>query len=491
VQNILVVDDEEPVRRLLRDCLELDGYEVREAADAMQAMARIGEDIPDCMLLDVMMPGMSGLELLEHLRQDPLTATLPVMMLTAATDDDTTWTGWANGASCYVPKPFDIDNMLDWVAKLCAPPAEEPMDPDVFNIDEPEDSEALATVASELASWFSDPITPPADPIGTRPEERSSPSAPIELSSDWAALTQDPAERSPVAPTPPAAAAAPARFVAPAAASPAGAAWSAPSDGPQVEELLRGLDTGQFWVAYQPIIALGTGEVTGVEALARWAHPHRGDLSPQEFLALAERHGLAGRLDSVIFLEAVKQVSAWNAARAGLGREGLTLSINVSPDRLAHPDFCTSLREAFESYAMSPAALVLELSEVALMNLFARDQKVARDLLALGVKLAFDDFSAAATSLDYLQRFQVDVVKVDRSLVRGLGQDDNDGEDSTVAAIISIAHRLSRAVVAEGVETAEQAAHLRRLGCEYAQGFHFGFPASAAQLNARLLADTP
>ena len=136
MQNILVVDDEEPVRRLLRDCLELDGYEVREAADAMQAIARIGEDIPDCVLLDVMMPGMSGLELLERLRQDPLTATLPVMMLTAATDDDTTWTGWAHGASCYVPKPFDIDHMLDWVSKLCAPPAEEPMDPDVFNIDD-------------------------------------------------------------------------------------------------------------------------------------------------------------------------------------------------------------------------------------------------------------------------------------------------------------------------------------------------------------------
>ena len=99
--------------------------------DAMQAIARIGEDIPDCVLLDVMMPGMSGLELLERLRQDPLTATLPVMMLTAATDDDTTWTGWAHGASCYVPKPFDIDHMLDWVSKLCAPPAEEPMDPDL------------------------------------------------------------------------------------------------------------------------------------------------------------------------------------------------------------------------------------------------------------------------------------------------------------------------------------------------------------------------
>ena len=263
--------------------------------------------------------------------------------------------------------------------------------------------------------------------------------------------------------------------------------WTTTYDGPAAEELVRALETGQFWVAYQPIIALGTGEITGLEALARWAHPHRGDLSPQEFLPLAERHGLAGRLDGVILLDAVKQVSAWNVERAAAQREGLTLSINVSSDRLAHPKFCSTLRETLETYAMAPSSLVVELSEVALMRLFAGDQKVVRELLEMGVKLAFDDFSAAATSLDYLQRFQVDVVKVDRSLVRGLGLDDNNGEDSTVAAIISIAHRLGRAVVAEGVETAEQAGHLSRLGCEYAQGFHFGFPASAAHLGPRLL----
>jgi len=181
-------------------------------------------------------------------------------------------------------------------------------------------------------------------------------------------------------------------------------------------------------------------------------------------------------------------VSVWNEQRAAAQRAGLTLSINVSSDRLAHPKFCSTLRETLESYAMAPSSLVVELSEVALMRLFAGDQKVVRELLEMGVKLAFDDFSAAATSLDYLQRFQVDVVKVDRSLVRGLGLDDNNGEDSTVAAIISIAHRLGRAVVAEGVETAEQAGHLSRLGCEYAQGFHFGFPASAAHLGPRLLA---
>jgi EAL domain-containing protein (putative c-di-GMP-specific phosphodiesterase class I)/ActR/RegA family two-component response regulator len=510
VQNILVVDDEEAVRRLLRDCLELDGYEVREAADALQAIDRIGEAIPDCVLLDVMMPGMSGLELLERLRTDPLTAELPVMMLTAATDDDTTWTGWANGASCYVPKPFDIDHMLDWVGRLCAPAAE-PVDPDVFNIDDFDiDSLAIefpsAAVPAEPAEWFSDPITPPtsssrphSEPRTAHPDVALRRSEPVALSSDWAALTQEPlaelsAIANPAAPAAPAASAGPIAPAGPAAsAAPAAAAapeWSASYDGPQAEELVRALDSGQFWVAYQPIIALGTEEITGVEALARWSHPQRGDLAPQEFLALAERHGLAGRLDDVIFHESVKQVSAWNAARTAAGRKPLSLAINVSPDRLAHPDFCETLAETLELNRMSPTAIVLELGEVALMRLFAGDQKVVRGLLEMGVKLAFDDFSAAATSLDYLQRFQVDIVKVDRSLVRRLGLDDNRGDDSTVAAIISIAHRLGRAVVAEGVETAEQAAHLSRLGCEYAQGFHFGFPASAVHLGRRILTDT-
>jgi EAL domain-containing protein (putative c-di-GMP-specific phosphodiesterase class I)/DNA-binding NarL/FixJ family response regulator len=496
VHNILVVDDEEAVRRLLRDCLEMDGYEVREAADAMQAIARIGENIPDCVLLDVMMPGMSGLELLERLRQDPHTVDLPVMMLTAATDDDTTWTGWANGASCYVPKPFDIDHMLDWVSRLCSPAAE-PMDPDVFDIDVADSDEPLAAIAAELAGLFADPITAPTDPEPQEMPLVAPRSAPVELSSDWAALSQEPTVARTEAARPQAAAplaaapAAPAN--APAQSAPAVAAvaaeWAASYDGPQAEELVRALETGQFWVAYQPIVALGTEHITGVEALARWAHPHRGDLSPQEFLPLAERHGLAGRLDGVIFMEAVQQLNVWNAERASAGLEALSLSINVSPDRLVHPDFSATLREALETYDMSPATMVLELSEVALMRLFAGDQAVVRELLEIGVKLAFDDFSAAATSLDYLQRFQVDIVKIDRSLVRGLGIDDNRGDDSTIGAIISIAHRLGRAVVAEGVETAEQAAHLSRLGCEYAQGYYFGFPASAAHLGPRLLTE--
>ncbi|MGZ4591553.1 MAG: EAL domain-containing response regulator [Actinomycetes bacterium] len=440
MENVLVVDDEESVRRLLRDCLELDGYEVREAADAMQAMDRIGEGMPDCVVLDVMMPGMSGLELLERLRDDPVTAHLPVLMLTAATDDETTWAGWSNGVSCYVPKPFDIDHLLDWVGRLCAPVPDSPSDPDVFEVDAP------VAAGPRFARA----------PLADAPALSDDMMAELSSLYEWAA--------------------------------PSAPEWTAAYDGPRAEELVRALDTGQIWVAYQPIVALGTEQVVGVEALARWAHPHRGDLAPQEFLPLAERHGLAARLDDAVFLEAVQQVSAWNVMRAGAGLEGLTLSINVSPDRVVHPDFCGTLRDLLATHGMSPVTVVLELSEVALMRLLAAEQTVVRDLLEMGVSLAFDDFSAAATSLGFLQRFHVDVVKIDRSLVRCLGMGDNRGDDSTVAAIISIAHRLGRAVVAEGVETVEQAAHLRRLGCEYAQGFHFGFPASAAQLGRRLLA---
>jgi EAL domain-containing protein (putative c-di-GMP-specific phosphodiesterase class I) len=520
MDNVLVVDDEESVRSLLRDCLELDGYEVREAADAMQAIERIAEGVPDCLVLDVMMPGMSGLELLEQLRGDPRTLNMPVLMLTAATDDDTTWAGWAHGASCYVPKPFDIEHLLDWVGRLCHPVA--PSDPGVFDIDMDADSGAfdISMTTTSTASLGTDvigpdvidvdvdpnvfnidgdtkvfdidvdtevllpvarpvpeaPVVVPLVPVVPVQPVVALPTSPVPAVSDFAELTDEAmAELSAIYQS----AAAPAQE------------WSTPSDGPQAAELVRALDTEQFWVAYQPIVALGSEAVVGVEALARWAHPHRGDLSPQEFLPLAERHGLVSRLDDVVLLAAVQQVTEWNTIRGAAGLDPLTLSINVSPDRLARTDFCSTLGETLEIYGMSTDQIVLELSEVSLMRLLAGEQKVMNDLLAMGVKIAFDDFSAASTSLDFLQRFHVDVVKVDRSLVRRLGVDDDGGDDSTVAAIISIAHRLGRAVVAEGVETADQAAHLRRLGCERAQGFHFGFPASAAHIGPRLLTTSP
>jgi EAL domain-containing protein (putative c-di-GMP-specific phosphodiesterase class I) len=251
------------------------------------------------------------------------------------------------------------------------------------------------------------------------------------------------------------------------------------------EELADALTKGEIWVAYQPIVSLTNEGVVGVEVLARWEHPHRGDLSPAEFVPLAERAGLIGQLGSYVLERAAAQVSEWNLIRTAAGRLPLTLAFNLTPNQASDPQLCPSLREVLHRHGISAPSLILELGEPALMRLLAGDQRQVRDLLELGVSIAFDDFAAAATSLTFLQRFHVDVVKVDRSHVRSLG---GGAGDETVAAIVSIAHRLGRAVVAEGVETLEQVARLRSLGCEYAQGFLFGYPVSADQINSRVLA---
>ena len=115
---ILVVDDEEPVRLLLRDTLELDAYDVVEAADGPQALASFDENRPDGVILDIMMPGLSGIDVLREIRNREGGAEIPVILLTAAGDDKTTWDGWSAGASCYLTKPFDPDNLLSWVERM-------------------------------------------------------------------------------------------------------------------------------------------------------------------------------------------------------------------------------------------------------------------------------------------------------------------------------------------------------------------------------------
>ncbi len=122
--RILIVDDEPSVRALVRDILELEDYEVVEAADGPAALARVAEQTPDLMVLDIMMPGMSGLDVLRELRRERSGNELPIILLTAASDDDTTWAGWTAGASVFLPKPFDPNHLLDWVGRLIDSPDE-------------------------------------------------------------------------------------------------------------------------------------------------------------------------------------------------------------------------------------------------------------------------------------------------------------------------------------------------------------------------------
>lgn len=480
VHTVLVVDDEEPIRRLLRDTLELDGYVVHEAPDAMQALARIAEQRFDCLVLDVMMPGMSGIDLLAALREDPATANLPVLMLTAANDDTTTWEGWANGASCYLPKPFDLEHLLDWVARLCEP-AQGPVDDGVVDVG-PAPGDTWTDVALLTGSLPGGSGAP--TPAEVAPAADAAPAA---------APDTEPA-RLPAAPAPAPTGGADAALVAELSAlydtaTPAPLDDWAATGSVRRHELAAALANHEVWVAYQPIVALATEQVVGVEALARWEHPHRGDVSPAQFVPLAERTGLAGELTSYVLAQAATQVAEWNMRRAAARQQPITLAVNVSATLIGSGRLVPQLRAALERAGLPPAALVLELGEPALMRLLGAEQREVRELVELGVRISFDDFAAATTSLNFLQRFPVDVVKVDRSHVRALDRVDRArGDDSTVAAIVSIAHRLGRRVIAEGVETTTQAEQLRRLGCEYAQGYLFGYPTAAGQLGSRLLA---
>ncbi len=118
MSTILVVDDESPIRDLVRDVLELDGHDVVEAADGPTALEAVADKSPDLLVLDIMMPGMSGLDVLRSLRREHSGAELPIILLTAASDDDTTWAGWTAGASVFLPKPFDPSHLMDWVERL-------------------------------------------------------------------------------------------------------------------------------------------------------------------------------------------------------------------------------------------------------------------------------------------------------------------------------------------------------------------------------------
>jgi diguanylate cyclase (GGDEF)-like protein/PAS domain S-box-containing protein len=240
------------------------------------------------------------------------------------------------------------------------------------------------------------------------------------------------------------------------------------------EELTVALDHRQITVHYQPCIDLESGTVTSVEALARWQHPTRGLLPPGEFIALAEETGLIVGLGLEVLSVACAQGRRWQEQ---LGERAPRIHVNLSARQLGAANLPILVEEVLDASGLRPSSLCLEITESVLMDDAPASIDVLRQLKELGVVLAIDDFGTGYSSLSYLRRFPVDVLKVDRSFVDGLGPD---AEDSAiVAAIVNLARTLALEPVAEGVETAEQVALLRELGCAGAQGFLFARPAPA------------
>jgi diguanylate cyclase (GGDEF)-like protein/PAS domain S-box-containing protein len=239
-------------------------------------------------------------------------------------------------------------------------------------------------------------------------------------------------------------------------------------------ELRAAVERAEFAVHYQPIVELADGRITGAEALVRWHHPTRGMVSPVEFIPVAEQTGLIVPLGRWVLEEACRQAARWQ--EAGFFK----VNVNLSVRQLHEPGFLAEVVGALDRTGLPPRALCLEITETFLADEEGQGSALLGELKRVGVQLAIDDFGTGYSSLSRLQQYPLDTLKIPKPFVDGIAG----GNTALARAIADLAGTLGLDVVAEGIETADQWAELRRLGCRYGQGFHFARPMPADGIDA-------
>jgi diguanylate cyclase (GGDEF)-like protein/PAS domain S-box-containing protein len=235
------------------------------------------------------------------------------------------------------------------------------------------------------------------------------------------------------------------------------------------------LERGEFTVLYQPVIDLTTGTMTSAEALLRWEHPERGQISPVEFIPVAEETGLVVPIGMWVFEQACQQLIRWRAVNPDM-----TVAVNLSVRQMADPEITRKIESVMVQTGVKPQSVCLELTETIFVDDVDRTGATLKALNELGVQLAMDDFGTGYSSLSYFKRFPFDAVKVDQQFVGGLGTDPHDS--ALVSAIIAMASSLGLEVIAEGVETRDQLIRLQQLSCRHAQGFYLARPMPADEI---------
>lgn len=254
---------------------------------------------------------------------------------------------------------------------------------------------------------------------------------------------------------------------------------SAPADGPRAvlpqRQLRDAIGAGELVLHYQPVVSPSTGRVRGVEALLRWQHQPDLILMPDDFLPAVTHTPVMHDLTAWVIGQACAQISQWDLA---------TMSINVAAGDVVRPALVDDIDAALAANGLEPRRLVVELTEHAAVQGTSAAARVLRDLRDLGVGIALDDFGTGYSSLLYLRDLPVTEVKVDRAFVSGIGQQDDDS--AIVASVVQLAHAVGLTVVAEGVETMDQARFLTEIGCDFAQGFLYARPGPADSVPRRM-----
>jgi len=246
----------------------------------------------------------------------------------------------------------------------------------------------------------------------------------------------------------------------------------------RVTALREAVARGQLRLAYQPVVAGDSLQLTGFEALARWRHPVWGEVPPSVFIPLAESAGLMEDIGHFVLEQACQQLARWRA----MGLRTLGMAVNLSPSQLGQPTLAPWIAECLQRHALPADALTLELTESVLVEDMGAAQQILQSLHALGVRLALDDFGTGYSSMAYLQRLPLDIIKIDRSFVDGIAAESTDR--AIARTILVLAHEMGLRTIAEGVETAEQMSALQQMRCDEMQGYFFGRPMEVDEATA-------
>ncbi|MBO3458098.1 EAL domain-containing response regulator [Aetokthonos hydrillicola Thurmond2011] len=396
--HILVIEDEESVRENILDLLEAEGFETLAAANGRIGLQLALSESPDLVLCDLMLPEIDGYGVLTKLREEPFTATIPFIFLTARSARADFRQGMDLGADDYLTKPFTRVELLSAITSRLS---------------------KQATLRKLLGS------NPKSNKLSTEMQM-------IEVC---------------------------------------------------LRRTLENREVRQFQVYYQPQIDLVSGKIISAESLVRWQSPELGMVEPTELIPLAESTGLIVPIGDWILQNVCKQTKIWHNA----GFPGLRVAVNLSVHQLTPKNFIPKIVKFLEANNLEAQCLELELTESMIMKDVNSAIATMNELQSIGVKIAIDDFGTGYTSLIYLKRLPINILKIDRYFIHNVGNDTQKAAITT--ALIQMAHNLNLQVVAEGVETETELSFLREHNCDAMQGYLFSRPLPTAEFENLLFSD--
>ncbi len=243
------------------------------------------------------------------------------------------------------------------------------------------------------------------------------------------------------------------------------------------------IDSGEIWVAYQPQLDLKSGRLSGAEALVRWSHPEKGEVSPMEFVLAAEQHNRIDKLTAFVLGDAIRAAAAFHARGVAFD-----VAVNISARLLERPGLVPLVRDMLADSGLPPERLTLEVTESAAMTSGRTSIRTLEEIGSLGINVSIDDYGTGFSTLEYFKKIPATEVKIDKSFVAAIDRSASDR--LMVRSTIELAHSLGRSVVAEGVETPEILAELTKLGCDKIQGYLIGRPMKLLNLTRLLAAES-